>query len=51
MLVKIKSSYFIKNMFYNLKEGNKLKVVKYNKRLQNILDANLIFNKRKRLYA
>ena len=38
MLVKIKSSYFIKNMLSNLEEGNKLKAVKYNKRLQNNLD-------------
>ena len=42
MLVKIKSSYFIKNMLSNLEEGNKLKAVKYNKRLQNNLDINLI---------
>ena len=41
MLVKIKSSYFIKNMLSNLEEGNKLKVVKYNKRLQNNLGINL----------
>ena len=41
MLVKIKSSYFIKNMLSNLEEGNKLKAVKYNKRLQNNLDINL----------
>ena len=33
MLVKIKSSYFIKNMFSNLEEGNKLKKVKYNIKL------------------
>ena len=41
MLEKIKSSYFVKNLFSNLEEGNKLKVVKYNKRLQNNLDINL----------
>ena len=33
MLEKIKSSYFIKNCFSNLEERNKLKLVKYNKRL------------------
>ena len=42
MLEKIKSSYFIKNCFSNLEERNRLKLVKYNKRLQNNLDINNI---------
>ena len=42
MLENIKSSYILKKLFSNLGERNKLKLVKYNKRLQNNLDINLI---------
>ena len=42
MLDNIKSYFFIKKLFYNLEEGRKLKVAKYNKRLQKNLDLNLI---------
>ena len=38
---KIKSSYFVKNLFTNLEERNKLEIVKYNKSLQDNLDINL----------
>ena len=38
----MKSIYFIKILFSKLEEPNKLKIVKYNKRLQNILNINLI---------
>ena len=41
MLENIKSINILKKVFYNLDEGTKLKVVKYNKRLQNNLDINL----------
>ena len=42
MLENIKSLYFIKKLFSRVDERKKLKVVKYNKRLQNNIDINLI---------
>ena len=42
MLDNIKSSYFIKIIFFYLNEGKKLKIIRYNKYLQNIIDINLI---------
>ena len=42
MLKNIKSSYFIKKIFSYLDEGQKLKVVKYNKRLQENIKINII---------
>ena len=42
MLKNIKAIYFVKKLFSNLEERKKLKVVKYNKRMQNNLDLNLI---------
>ena len=42
MLENIKSFYFIKKLFSRVDERKKLKVVKYNKRLQNIIDINII---------
>ena len=41
MLKKIKSNFFIKILFSHLNRGNILKIAKYNKILQNILDINL----------
>ena len=41
MLEKIKSSYFVKNLFTNLEERKKLEIVKYNKSLQDNLDIYL----------
>ena len=50
MLTTIKSFYFIQNCFFNLDEKKKLKLVKYNKCLQNINGINLfnykLFSKR-----
>ena len=42
MLKKMKSYYFIKRIFSLLSEKIKLKLVKYNKNLQNIIDIGLI---------
>jgi len=42
MLKKIKSSYFIRIIFYFLDEKTKLKLLKYNKCLQNNINLNLI---------
>ena len=42
MLENIKSSYFIKIIFSFLNEKTKLKLLKYNKCLQNIMNINLI---------
>ena len=42
MLKKIKSSYFLKIIFSNLIEKQKLKIVKYNISLKNIMDINLM---------
>ena len=42
MFKKIKSIYFIKTIFLALKEVKKLKIVKYNKSLQNTLELKLI---------
>ena len=42
MLNNIKSTYFIKKLFLFLDDGIKLKSIKYNKKLQKILDINLI---------
>ena len=42
MLENIKSLYFIKNVFSKVNEGRKLKLSKYNKKLQNYIDINLI---------
>ena len=41
MLENIKSSFFIKMVFFLLDEEIKLKIVKYNKILQNKLDINI----------
>ena len=42
MLEKIKSSYFTQVVFFHIYEKIKLKIVKYNKRLQKKLNINLI---------
>ena len=42
MLGKIKSSYFVKIVFSLMNAKNKLKVIKYNKSLENIIDINII---------
>ena len=42
MLKNIKSIYFIKNLFTFLDDGIKLKLINYNKSLQNIIDINLM---------
>ena len=42
MLENIKSMYFLKNLFFNCDERRKLKLIKYNKRLQNIIEINFI---------
>ena len=42
MLKNIKSTYFIQNIFANLDEKRKLKVIKCNKYLQNIININII---------
>ena len=42
MLENIKSKYLFKKLFSNVEEIIKLKIAKYNKRLQNIVDVNLI---------
>ena len=42
MLENIKSVYFLKNLFGIVEEILKLKVVKYNKGLQNNINVNLI---------
>jgi len=41
MLEKIKSTYFLKITFSYLEEEQKLKIVKYNKNLQKVIDINL----------
>ena len=41
MLLNIKSKYFMKFLFDNIEEKNKLKLIKYNKSLQNTIDINL----------
>ena len=42
MLEKIRAIFCVKTVFLNLKEVKKLKIVKYNKSLQNILNIKLI---------
>ena len=42
MLKNVKSIYFLKILFQNLEENKILKILKYNKNLQNIMDINLI---------
>ena len=42
MFERIKSQYFMKLLFFNIKERKKLKLIKYNKNLRNMLDINLI---------
>ena len=42
MLLNIKSKYFMKFLFDNIEEKNKLKLIKYNKSLQNIFEINII---------
>ena len=42
MLEIVKSNYFIKTIFSFTNEKMKLKIVKHNKRIQKILDINLI---------
>ena len=39
---KLKAIFFIRTIFLNIKEVKKLKIVKYNKSLQNILNIKLI---------
>ena len=46
MLKNIKSQYFIKMIFSILDDGSKLKIIRYNKNLQNHLDINLMNYKR-----
>ena len=41
MLKNLKSSYFIKLIFINIHERKKLKIIQYNKNLQNILDIKI----------
>ena len=41
MVKKIKSSYFIKILFFHINERVKLKIAKYNQILQNTIDINL----------
>ena len=42
MLEKIKSDYFVKNIFTFLEDINQLKIIKPNKSLQNLLNINII---------
>jgi len=42
MWKNLKASYFLKTIFSHLNEGLKLKIIRYNKNLQNILDKSLI---------
>ena len=42
MLKKIRSLYILKKVFFNLFEKRKLKAIKYSKRLQNIMNINLM---------
>ena len=42
MLKNIKSTYFIKILFLYLEENLKLKMIKYNKTLQNNIDISII---------
>ena len=42
MLENIKSSFFVKVIFSYIFEGKKLKLIKYNKNLQNKIDISLI---------
>ena len=41
MLERIKSIYFVKELFEKITDKDKLKLVKYNKTLQNIININL----------
>ena len=45
MLKKIKGSFFLKVLFFHISEGQKLKVAKYSKYLQKIMDRRLIHYK------
>ena len=45
MLKNIKSSFFFKLLFFHISEGKKLKLTKYSKDLQKILDRRLIHYK------
>ena len=45
MLKKIKASFFLKVLFFYLSEGQKLKVARYSKYLQKIIDRRLIHYK------
>ena len=45
MLVNIKSTYFYSKLFSFMDEGEKLKIIKYNKNLQKILDISLLHYK------
>ena len=42
MFEKIRSKYIMKLLFDNIEERNKLKLIKYNKSLQNFFEKNLI---------
>ena len=46
MLKKIKSIYFLRNLFSSLEESRKLKLIKYNKNFQNMINLTLINFKR-----
>ena len=46
MLKDIKSQYFIQILFSILDDGSKLKIIRYNKNLQNLLDIHLMNYKR-----
>ena len=45
MLKKIKASFFLKLLFFHISECNKLKIARYNKNLQKIIDKRLIHYK------
>ena len=42
MLKNVKSSYFLKYIFSHITEGRKLKLIRYNKKLQKENDINII---------
>ena len=42
MLYKIKSAYITKGLFTYISENKKLELIKYNQKIQNLLDVNKI---------
>ncbi len=46
MIRDIKSEFFLIKLFSYIDEGKKLKLIRYNKKLQNILEIDLIYSKR-----